>query len=233
MSPLPEIVIAEDSLRDRQFLQATLGEFATVCARNGDEALALLAARTAPCVISDIQMPGINGIELARRLWSAQAHARILFWTQHDDEMYVRALAKLIPAETVYGYVLKDNPAEVVRKAVNAVFLEQQCWIDPKLRAIQARMQHRHHALSDAEYAVLVDIALGLTDAAIAERHFLSRRGAQNRLKSLYAKLGVDTSDESYNLRARAIGIAVRRGLLNADGLARAEQALQKSSADS
>lgn len=229
MPSLPEVVVAEDNLRDRQFLQATLSDFALVCARDGAEALTLIAGHDAPYVISDIQMPGHNGIELARRLWAQQPQARILFWTQHDDEMYVRALAKLIPAETVYGYVLKDNPAATVCKAAHAVFMEQQCWIDPKLRAVQARAQRRDSALNDGEYAVLLDIALGLTDATIAERHYLSRRGAQNRLKSLYVKLGVDeTQGEAFNLRARAIGIALRRGLLNADELAREEERLRQ-----
>lgn len=228
MPSLPEIVVAEDNLRDRQFLQTTLADFALLCARDGAEALTLIEGRDAPYVISDIQMPGRNGIELARQLWAQRPQARMLFWTQHDDEMYVRALAKIIPAETVYGYVLKDNPAETVRKAAYAVFVEQQCWIDPKLRAVHARTQHRGSALNDGEYAVLLDIALGLTDAAIAERHYLSRRGAQNRLKSLYVKLGVDeTQADAFNLRARAIGIALRRGLLNADELAREEERLR------
>jgi DNA-binding NarL/FixJ family response regulator len=37
-----------------------------------------------------------------------------------------------------------------------------------------------------------VDIALGLTDKAIARRRYLSERGVQNRLRELYAKLGID-----------------------------------------
>jgi len=156
----------------------------------------------------------------------------VLFWSQHSDETYVRALAKLIPAETVYGYVLKNNPANVVTRAAHAVFEECQCWIDPQIRSVQARTQRTGDALSDAEYDVLIDIALGLTDNTIAERRYLSRRGAQNRLQSLYAKLGANLDSanngdtELLNVRARAVALALQRGLINAFELKNEEQAL-------
>ena len=89
--------------------------------------------------------------------------------------------------------------------------------------------------MSDAEFEVLIDIALGLTDNAIAQRHYLSRRGVQNRLKSVYAKLGVDQEayihepiTETLNLRARAVSLALRRGLINQAELTQEEQKLQK-----
>ena len=175
-------------------------------------------------------MPDMNGIELAHLLWVRQSTARLLFWSQHSDETYVRTLAKIVPAETVYGYVLKSNPAAIVARAAQAVFHEDQCWIDPQVRRVQARTQHRHDALTDAEYEVLVDIALGLTDNAIAERHYLSRRGVQNRLQSLYAKLGANepptaksNPTETLNIRNRAVAIALQRGLVNSFELAREE----------
>ena len=145
----------------------------------------------------------------------------------------MRTLTKIVPAETVYGYVLKSNPADIVARAAQAVFDEEQCWIDPQVRRVQARTLQRHDALSDAEYEVLIDIALGLTDNAIAERRYLSRRGVQNRLQSLYAKLGAtevstpkSNTTEVLNMRARTVAIALQRGLVNAFELAREEQLL-------
>ena len=104
-------------------------------------------------------------------------------------------------------------------------------WIDPNLKAIQARSKSPHSAISDVEYEVLVDIALGLTDNLIAERRYLSRRGAQNRLKSLYNKLDVsqdDNNKESLNLRTRAVSVAMRRGLINSFELENEEKAFQE-----
>lgn len=234
MSEQREIILAEDNPRDRQFLVELLAAYTVTAAANGAEALELALGQDAPWVVSDLQMPELNGIELAKRLWQERPLARIVFWSQYKDEMYVRALAKAIPPETVYGYVLKDNPDDVLVKAVHAVFEEHQCWIDPKVRPIQARTHQGMSAISDAEYEVLVDIALGLTDNMIAQRRYLSRRGAQSRLKSLYNKLGVDqeqftdpVSGEALNLRARAVAVALRRGLINAFELNTEEEALQ------
>ena len=81
---------------------------------------------------------------------------------------------------------------------------------------------------------VLIDIALGLTDNVIAKRRYLSRRGVQSRLKSLYQKLNIrgildhDTDSEVMNPRSRAVAIALQRGLINSEELAREEQELSR-----
>lgn len=225
-----KIVIAEDNPRDREYLIRTLDNYQLELSDSANKALEIAQQIEAPFVISDLQMPELNGIELAKRLWETQPDARILFWSHYGDETYIRSLTRIIPEETVYGYLLKDNPSAILKKATSAVFDECQCWIDPNLKAIQARSKSPHSAISDVEYEVLVDIALGLTDNLIAERRYLSRRGAQNRLKSLYNKLDVSQDDhkESLNLRTRAVSIAMRRGLINSFELENEERAFQE-----
>ena len=230
MNPL---IITDDSPRDRLFLADVLEKYSPIRTANGDEALRAISGLVEPWVVTDIQMPGFSGIELAKKIWSKQSTARVLFWSQHSDETYVRALARLIPAETVYGYVLKNNPADVLLRAADAVFLDYQCWIDPLIRSVQARANHKHDVLTDAEFAVLVDISLGLTDNTIAERRYLSRRGVQNRLQSLYSKLGANLDifsnpreTELLNMRSRAVSIALQRGLINAFELKEEEKLL-------
>jgi len=88
------------------------------------------------------------------------------------------------------------------------------------------------NGFTEAEYEVLVDIALGLTDRAIAQRRSLSVRSVQNRLQQLYIKLGVyqpigsQDDDGRFNLRARAVAVAFLRKLLNHNALERAESDL-------
>jgi len=228
-----EIIIAEDNPRDREFLSANLKDFSLILSANAKHALELAQqAGPSPCIITDLQMPDINGIELARTIWQDKPAAKIIFWSHYGDETYIRSLAGIIPAETVYGYILKDNTSEILNKACHDVFDEDLCWVDSKLRPVQSRSHTSDSAVNDLEYEVLIDIALGLTDNMIAERRYLSRRGAQNRLKSLYNKLGVthdeNNSSEALNLRTRAISIAMRRGLLNNFELEHEEQLLQK-----
>ena len=234
MSDSLSIIVAEDNPRDMDYLCQQLTEHQLFRADNGQAALDNALGYDEPNVISDIQMPGMNGVELARDLWQQRPMARIVFWSQYRDESYVRSLSRMIPPDTVYGFVLKDNPTDTVSRAINAVFMDNQCWIDPRVRRVQARLQSPDSSLTDGEYEVLIDIALGLTDNAIARRRYLSRRGVQNRLRSLYNKLDADHISTSaqhpsdlVNMRNRSVSIALRRGLLNKPELEKEEQQLQ------
>lgn len=234
MSKPYEVIVAEDNPRDREFLSSNLVDYSLILSADSKHALELALQTQTPCIITDLQMPGMNGIELAKQIWQKMPLARIVFWSHYGDETYVRSLSRIIPAETVYAYILKDNPSDILNKACHAVFEEDQCWIDSKLRPAQSRTHTSDSAVNDMEYEVLIDIALGLTDNMIAERRYLSRRGAQNRLKSLYSKLGVTQdkneriNSDALNLRTRAISVAMRRGLLNSFELEQEEIFLQQ-----
>jgi len=115
MQPL-DILIAEDNPKDLEFLKQLLNEWEEPVnitrAPNGSSALEIGLSRSNPLVISDIQMPEMNGIEFAQKLWEQRPEALIVFWSQFKDEMYVRALVKIVPPETVYGYILKSSPRD-------------------------------------------------------------------------------------------------------------------------
>ncbi|PLX89058.1 MAG: DNA-binding response regulator [Desulfuromonas sp.] len=234
-----DVLIAEDNPKDFEFLEQLLEawdeDVRIVRAPNGQTALELGMERNDPLVISDIQMPELNGVEFARELWAKKPQAKIVFWSQFKDEMYVRALAKIVPPETVYGYILKSNTRERITSAIRTVLFEDQCWIDPEVRKVQGRAGHSLTALSDIEYEALLDISLGLTDNLIAQRRYLSRRGAQSRLNSLYNKLGIDQEQftcekygDAFNLRNRALSVSLMRGLINAFELEREEEEFQQ-----
>lgn len=234
-----DILIADDNPKDFEFLEQILSQWTTPVnitrAPNGKVALDIALTRTNPLIISDIQMPEMNGIDFARTLWEHQPVARIVFWSQFKDEMYVRSLAKIVPPETVYGYILKSSPRERISSAIYTVLAEEQCWIAPEVRKVQGRAGHTLTALTDIEYEALLDISLGLTDNLIAQRRYLSRRGVQSRLNSLYNKLALDQEQfhcdkvgDSFNLRNRAVAVSLSRGLVNAFELQNEEIEFQK-----
>ncbi len=234
------ILIAEDMAFQRDYLRAIVtGHFPdsgpVIEACDGNTAVELALRHRPLLAVLDIKLPGLSGVKAARQIWSELKLARIIFWSQYKDEIYIRELARIVPSETVYGYVLKSSPDEKLIAALRAVLVDEQCWIDPEIRTVQSRATNRTSGLTDIEYEALVDIALGLTDKAIARRRYLSERGVQNRLRELYAKLSIDIEqiiDErwgnTYSPRSRAISIAMQRGLINADELARENESLQQ-----
>jgi DNA-binding NarL/FixJ family response regulator len=229
-------LIVEDNTAQREHAERLLRErlpqaLPLTAVGDGAQALARVRLERPELLLLDIQLPGLNGIEVARAVWKERPDTRIVFWSQFKDEIYVRRLAQIVPAETVYGYVLKSSPDEKLLQAVRAVLCDEQCWLDREVRGVQARALQSPSALTEAEYEALIDIALGLTDRGVARRRYLSRRGAQNRLHSLYTKLGVEREEEPgsmFSPRNRAVFEGLRRGLVNADVLAEENAALER-----
>ena len=231
-------LVAEDDPFHRSFLKSTLEGTLQDCdaiyeATDGEEALEIVRDKSIDGIIMDLQMPRANGVETATVIWRGKPEMRILFWSNYADEAYVRGISRIVPPGAVYGYLLKTASEERLELAVRGVFREDQCIIDREVRGVQQRSENNLEGLSDSEFEVLVDIALGMTDKAIAARRKMSTRGVQSRLKHLYDKLGIDQSADHpsfgpvYNSRTRAVAIAISRGLLNADGLAAGEDELE------
>lgn len=232
-----KVLIIEDDPLHRTFLQEAVRAALPECrevleADDGVEGEALARTHAAEQVILDLQMPGRNGIEAARTIWKERPETRILFWSNYADEAYVRGVSRIVPDGAAYGYVLKSAAEERLKLALRSIFVENQCVIDREVRGLQQKSLGQTNGFSDAEYEILVDMALGLTDRVIARRRNLSLRSVQNRLQQLYDKLEVYHSlgEEAgaINLRTRAVTVALLRKLLNYSALEKAEAELQE-----
>jgi DNA-binding NarL/FixJ family response regulator len=229
-----KVLIVEDDPLHRAYLndsvRAALPECdAVIEATDGAEGEALAREVPEAHVVMDLQMQPRTGIDAARTIWRERPQTRILFWSNYSDEAYVRGVSRIVPPGAAYGYVLKSASDERLRLALRGIFVENQCVIGGAVRGTQQKSLAPSAGISESEYEVLVDIALGLTDRAIATRRGLSLRSVQNRLQSIYAKLDVHGDDPLvgvYNLRARAVATAVLRKLLNYGALDRAEAEL-------
>jgi DNA-binding NarL/FixJ family response regulator len=233
------VLIVEDDALHRAFLneavRAALPECGHVIeAENGLKGEGQARTSRIENVVMDLQMSERNGIEAARTIWRERPDTKILFWSNYSDEAYVRGVARIVPEGATYGYVLKSASEERLKLALRSVFVESQCVIDREVRGIQQKSFGNSPGLTDAEYEILVDVALGLTDKAIAKRKHLSLRSVQNRLQQLYEKLGVyetpgQGSEGWFNLRTRAVAVALSRKVLNASAIERAERDLRQS----
>ncbi|AFL51044.1 DNA-binding NarL/FixJ family response regulator [Sinorhizobium fredii] len=233
-----KVLIVEDDPLHRSYLHeavcSALPECDTVIeAENGIVGEQLARDYKSAHIVMDLQMTSRNGIEAARTIWKERPDTRILFWSNYSDEAYVRGVSRIVPDGAAYGYVLKSASDERLKLALRSIFVENQCVIDREVRGLQQKSIGRANSFTDSEYEILVDIALGLTDRAIAKRRSLSLRSVQNRLQQLYDKLDVyqaaadDHLDGQFNLRARAVTVAFLRKLLNYSALERAEAELQ------
>jgi DNA-binding NarL/FixJ family response regulator len=237
---LSAFLIVEDDALHRSFLKEVLELSELDCtqvmeADDGDAAIRLARKHDFKGVVMDLQMPNTTGVQAARAIWAEKPNLPILFWSNYADEAYVRGITKIVPNATTYGYLLKTSSKERLRRSMQCVFLEGQNIIDREIRGVQERGHNRSDSLSDAEYEVLLDIAIGLTDQAIAQRRGISIRSVQGRLQQLYAKLGLldqptlDGHTAVYNSRTRAISLALTMRLINARSIEAAAEDHQRS----
>lgn len=234
-----DVLIVEDDALHRAFLneavRAALPECGHVIeADHGLKGEAQARMAQVEHIVMDLQMNERNGIEAARTIWRERPDTKILFWSNYSDEAYVRGVSRIVPEGATYGYVLKSASEERLKLALRSVFVESQCVIDREVRGIQQKSLGNSLGFNDVEYEILVDVALGLTDKAIAQRKHLSLRSVQNRLQQLYEKLDVyETPGQGregwFNLRTRAVAVALSRRVLNASAIERAERDLRQS----
>lgn len=230
-------LIIEDDPLHRAYLRDAITSAVPECtlvieADNGLVGEKLAREHNATHIVMDLQMHTRTGIEAARTIWRERPESSILFWSNYSDEAYVRGVSRIVPQGAAFGYVLKSASEERLKLALRGIFIEGQCVIDREVRGLQQKSLGQRDSFTDSEYEILLDIALGLTDRAIAQRRKLSLRSVQNRLQQLYEKLevyksvGEQIDPATFNLRARAVSIAFLRKLLNVSALEQAEAEL-------
>lgn len=235
-----KLLIAEDDSLHRNFLKnmvcSIIPDLEVIeDVEDGDKAIKHFDRSAHELIILDLQMPGSTGVDVAKHVWKKRPETKILFWSNYAEEAYIRGITRIVPVDSVYGYLLKSAPEERLHLALKGVFLEDQCIVDREVRGVQRRSRNRVEGLTDFEYEALVDLSLGLTDKVIAARRNVSLRGTQSRLQHLYGKLGLDKLDipvgswgPTFNSRTRAISTAFARGLLNANSLKQEEDEFQR-----
>lgn len=228
------VLIVEDDELHRRFLrdmlqESDLGDVTITEATNGEDAINLLKTSRFDHVVLDLQMPGKSGVDVARAVWAKDKSTPILFWSNHADEAYVRGIYRVAPEGANYGYLLKSTSSQRLRSTISGVFRDGQTIVDRDVNFAQHNIANRSD-LSNAEYETLVDIAIGLTDHAVAEYRGMSVRSVQGRIKGIYEKLTIadvsllEGGASAVNRRTRAIALALMGRKINSKILEMAEK---------
>lgn len=132
------LVLAEDHAPVAEQIKDLLGEEFDVLAVVGHgEALLKAVRRLRPdAVVTDISMPGMDGMQAARELKSEYPGLPLVFITVHDDPQLARAA--LLLGE---GYVLKATAGEELVDAVKAV-LEHRYFVSAALGRVETLVGH-------------------------------------------------------------------------------------------
>ena len=143
-------------------------------------------------LVTDIEMPGLSGLELAQRVQRHALPIKVVIVTTFARAGFLR---RALDAG-VAGYLLKDAPAEKLAEALRSVQRGGRA-IDPQL-AIEAWSEA--DPLSDRERQVLRLAGEGVAASEIAQRLNLTHGTVRNYLSEAIGKLGVSNRIEAYRL---------------------------------
>lgn len=159
-------------------------------APHGPAALESVRSLCPDVLLSDIEMPGLTGIEVAARLRADGAATRVLIVTTFGRAGYLR---RAVDAG-VCGYLLKDSPADLLADAVRQVARGGRV-IDPALA--ESAVFAPPDPLTDRERAVLRLAHDGRSNKEIGRALELSPGTVRNYLSEAAAKLGASNRIEA------------------------------------
>lgn len=148
--------------------------------------------RAPDVLVTDIEMPGLSGLELAQRVQRHGLATKVIIVTTFARAGFLR---RALDAGAS-GYLLKDAPAEQLAEAIRRVHRGGRA-IDPQL-AVDAWSDA--DPLNDRERQVLRLAGEGMTAGEIAAQLNLSQGTVRNYLSESIGKLGVGNRIEAYRL---------------------------------
>jgi NarL family two-component system response regulator LiaR len=182
-------------------------------ASDGASAVARSAEHAPDVALVDLKLPDIDGVETTRRIKAASPCTQVIILTSLDDQRWV---LPAIQAGAV-SYLMKDAAPEALVGAVRKA-ARGEAVLDPKVAAqlLEAVRRPERDAealapLSQREREVLMLIAQGLSNAAIAERLAIGEKTVKSHVSNVLAKLQLAD-------RTQAAVYAWKRGLMRDKG---------------
>ncbi|MHB8311511.1 MAG: response regulator transcription factor [Metallibacterium sp.] len=190
------VLLAEDQAMVRGALAALLALESDIevlgSAADGEAAWRELQRLKPDALVTDIEMPGLTGLELAQRVQRYALPIKVVIVTTFARAGFLR---RALDAG-VAGYLLKDAPAEKLAEALRIVQRGGRA-IDPQL-ALEAWTDA--DPLNDRERQVLRLAGEGVAATEIAQRLNLTHGTVRNYLSEIIGKLGVSNRIEAYRL---------------------------------
>ena len=200
-NPALRLLLVDDHTIVREGLKRVLDPpgsgWALTEAVTGFEALEILRAHEVDLALVDLSMPGMNGLELLRRIKTEFPDVRVLVLSMHAEEQYALRAFKA----GADGYVTKDIAATELVRAVRRV-ASGGCYVTESLAEQVVRQLNGpgdaplHTRLTDRELDVLQRIAAGHRLTEIGDELHLSVKTVSSHKTRIQEKLHVSNSAE-------------------------------------
>lgn len=204
-SPIVRIVDDDASVREALTVYLQMADYGTVAYPSAAQFLEEDDHARPGCLVLDVRMPDMNGIELQGEMKRRGIELPVIFLSAHGDiEMAadaVRAGAK--------GFLVKPPKLEKLTALIDESLIESQETM--RGHAYGATLDEAWKTLTAAEEQVAMMVAKGLTNAVVAQALGITERTVRAHREAIYRKLDVENAVELADfLRDReAYGVAL------------------------
>lgn len=197
-----KIAIAEDIDEIRGGLQLiinnTAGFECNCLCKNGIEALEKIPAYVPDVVLMDINMPGLNGIEVVKRLKPQLPSTQFVMCTVYEEDEHVFESLKV----GATGYLLKKTPPAKLLEAIQEVYQGGSPMSGSIARKVLGSFSNNKVSqpidlLSQREKEILNMLGRGMQYKGIAVAINISTETVRTHIRNIYEKLQVHTKSEA------------------------------------
>ncbi len=222
-----QVLIVDDHPLFREGLQKALDleediEVVGHC-DTGEKALSVVRERNPHVVLLDVNLPGMNGLQVARQLKTERAECAVVMLTAYHDTQQVLYAMRAGASAYCAKNVRPEDLVDVIRDAASGYYvvgekrMNQQAldeWINTNVEAMAGPyiVDANEHfiPLSPRETEILQSVTRGLSNKEIASKLGISQQTVKNHMTSILRKLNVED-------RTQAAVTALRHGWVRID----------------
>ncbi len=222
VTDLITVLIVDDHPLFRDGLQKALEleddiEVIGQCA-DGEQALKATTRLHPAVVLLDINLPSINGLQVARQLKAERSNVAIVFLTAYHDSQQVLHAMRAGASAYCPKDIMPDELIEIIRSVARGYYVvggeevtahDVQAWISANVEAMSGAYvvdpDEHYIPLSPREVEILQFVTNGMSNKEIAHRLNISQQTVKNHMTSILKKLNVQD-------RTQAAVTALRHG---------------------
>ncbi|WGH78280.1 response regulator transcription factor [Jannaschia ovalis] len=156
---------------------------------DGREAIDRAGELAPDVILLDLNMPRMDGLSATEILRESHPDVAVLILSMHDAPEYVATALRHGAA----GYCLKDQPTEEIRRAIDVVLAGER-YLCPGAESALEPTADGTEPLTSREQAILLLVAQGRSNKAVAHDLDISVRTVETHRKNIKRKLGISTT---------------------------------------
>ncbi|TMM54421.1 response regulator transcription factor [Sulfitobacter sabulilitoris] len=141
-------------------------------------------------ILMDLNMPDMGGLTATEIVLERRPGTRILVLSMHDSPEYIASAL----SHGAMGYILKDVPTDEIKQAIDAVMAGERYLCTGAKGSLEPKDGTAREALTGREQTILLQLAQGKSNKAVAQALDISVRTVETHRKNIKRKLGISST---------------------------------------